>query len=384
MSVRREERRNPKTGATRTFWYVDIVYTHPDGRTARIRKVAPGRTKRSAEQYEREVRQALSDGTYGKKKKKEVPLFKTFAAEWLDTYVAANNRKGERDNKHSAMENHLLPLLGQMKLDAIRSTDVERLKVKLLKQKRPKKKKGLKPKTVNNMLGILGTCLRHAVEAGHIDKLPVIRRLKVPPPSFDFLDFDEAPVLIDGARAGWPERAIRFALRTGLRQGEHRGLRWDVVDFRRRRVFVRVSLSQDAKREEPPKNGRTRYVPLSDEALQVLKDQRAESMLKSEWVFCDPEGGAFTRAKFEHQLIVACRRAGMRKVRWHDLRHTFASHLVMKGVSLRAAQELLGHSSITVTQRYAHLAPRVGREAVLLLDAPPPRQHDGNTDEETG
>jgi site-specific recombinase XerD len=81
-------------------------------------------------------------------------------------------------------------------------------------------------------------------------------------------------------------------------------------------------------------------------------------------------------------LYRACRKAGLRKVGWHTLRHSFASHLVMRGEPLKSVQELLGHSSITTTMRYAHLSPNVCRDAVNNLDAEAPRHgtwvaHDG-------
>ena len=66
----------------------------------------------------------------------------------------------------------------------------------------------------------------------------------------------------------------------------------------------------------------------------------------------------------------ACRRAGLRRVGWHILRHTFASHLVMRGVPLKAVQELLGHTTIQMTMRYSHLAPEIGRQAVAVLEQP--------------
>ena len=90
------------------------------------------------------------------------------------------------------------------------------------------------------------------------------------------------------------------------------------------------------------------------------------------------EGGRnLKRGEAKWPLYRACMRAGLRRVGWHVLRHTFASHLVMRGVPLKAVQELLGHEDIATTMRYAHLAPGVTRDAVLLLDAPAPAESRG-------
>jgi len=85
-------------------------------------------------------------------------------------------------------------------------------------------------------------------------------------------------------------------------------------------------------------------------------------------VFCDEGGRILTDTEVRRPLWRACKRASLRMITWHILRHTFASHLVMRGAPIRAVQELLGHSTILMTMRYAHLAPEVAREAVQLLD----------------
>jgi site-specific recombinase XerD len=87
-------------------------------------------------------------------------------------------------------------------------------------------------------------------------------------------------------------------------------------------------------------------------------------------VFCTMDGRMLKYTELPHPLWRSCRKAGLRMIQWHSLRHTFASHLVMRGVPLKAVQELLGHSTIQMTMRYAHLAPQVTRDAVNLLDRP--------------
>jgi integrase len=114
-----------------------------------------------------------------------------------------------------------------------------------------------------------------------------------------------------------------------------------------------------------PKNGRSREVPLSDQALAALKSHRH---LRGELVFCGETGRLLNRGECKWPLWRACQKAGLRRVGWHALRHTFASHLAMRGVPLKAVQELLGHSTMDMTMRYAHLSPDVRRDSVRLLD----------------
>jgi site-specific recombinase XerD len=85
-------------------------------------------------------------------------------------------------------------------------------------------------------------------------------------------------------------------------------------------------------------------------------------------VFCTAEGRMFNKNECKHPLWRACKRAGLREIGWHCLRHTFASHLVMRGAAMKVVQELLGHATIEMTNRYSHLSPEVPRHAVKLLD----------------
>jgi integrase len=146
--------------------------------------------------------------------------------------------------------------------------------------------------------------------------------------------------------------------------GELRALRWQDVDLVARKLVVRRSVAKNDV--GTPKSGRSREVDLSPELVSVLKVHRH---LRSELVFCHETGRMFTENECKHPLWRACKRAGLREIGWHTLRHTFASQLVMRGAPLKAVQELLGHADIHMTMRYSHLSPSVRCEAVALLDS---------------
>ncbi len=336
---------------------VDVTYEHPDGRIERVRKVSPVQTHRGALQYERSVRDALCHGTYGREEKKPTPTCAEFWKDFYDAYVLTENKTSEHGAKERIWRNHIEPHFGRLRIDEVGAEHVAKFKAAKLKDEYNRK-------SITNQLAVLRRMLAVAVEWGRIPHMPGAKwQLRAPAPPFDFLTFDEAPRLVEGARGMW-RVMILVALRTGLRHGELLALRWQDVDLVAGRLMVRQALS--GKKIDTPKNGRSREVPLSDETIATLKAHRH---LRGEYVFSDEKGHLLTRYACKWPLWAACKHAGLRLIGWHALRHSFASHLVMRGAPLKAVQELLGHADITMTMRYAHLSPDARRDAVQLLDA---------------
>lgn len=213
----------------------------------------------------------------------------------------------------------------------------------------------------------LTRCLLRLVpeEIELIEKVPRIRFLKVPEAQFDFLTFEEAKRILDATLKHHPEwyAMLHTALKTGLRYGELCELRWSDVDLVAGRLMVKRSFTKG--HVGTPKNGKSREVPLSPQAIAVLKSHRH---LRGELVFCKSDGGRRIHRRADVAIKKICKRAGLRPIGWHCLRHTFASHLIMRGRSLKEVQELLGHSDFSQTLRYSHLAPTVKKDAVAALD----------------
>ena len=343
----------------RGYWCVDFYFERQ-----RIRAHSPVNTKRGAEEYERQLRQKLLDGTYGKEaekeKEKSQTKFKDFVADFME-YARSNNKPSEVENKQMILRLHLVPAFGELELSAIKPRLIEQYKGRKLQA-------GLAKKSINNHLTVLHKLLSVAEEWELVPFVPKVKWLKAPKPEFDFLDFEEAERLV--AAAGEWETMIVVALKTGLRQGELLALRWEDVDLVRGRLLVRQSFVRG--RFGTPKNGKPREVPLSKDTVQLLKSYRH---LKGELVFCEAGGEVLTKNMCRRPLYSACKRAGLRLLGWHVLRHTFASHLVMRGVPIKAVQELLGHATIEMTMRYAHLAPAARQQAVDALDEPAPFGH---------
>jgi integrase len=243
-------------------------------------------------------------------------------------------------------------------LDAIGPPEIEVYKAKKIKA-------GLARKTINNHLTVLRKMLATAIEWRMAVTLPAIKWLKAPQPEFDFLTFEEANRLIECAPNEW-RTMITVAVRTGLRIGELLALQWIDVDLDAGRIVVRRAVSEGII--GTPKNGRSREVALSKEAADALQNHHR----RGEFVFCARNGAMLPRHATREPLRFAAKRAGLRFIGWHCLRHTFASHLIMRGAPIKAVQELLGHSTIEMTMRYTHLSPDARREAVRLLDVKEP------------
>jgi len=135
--------------------------------------------------------------------------------------------------------------------------------------------------------------------------------------------------------------------------GEQRAVRWSDVDFETRIITIRRSAPKWLVVEKSPKSNRHRRVDLTAELAEALEKIRHGGEL----VFCNTDGSKLRPGQFHEVLWAAQRKSGLRRIKWHELRHSFASILTTGGAPLRVVQSLLGHSTIRMTERYAHLAP---------------------------
>lgn len=364
MSVRRQKRTG-KNGQVREFWIVDIEHRDINGTPVRIRKVPRRQTRVAAEKLEREILESLSAGTFNKNS--AVPTVAQFTQTWLE-HAATHNKPSTQVAKEYLTRLHVVPYFGHRKLNELTVLDVEKYKAHKLAQR------GLHKHTINYQLTALRTMLRTAVEWEIVKAadIPAVKLFKRDDVVVEFLGFDEAERLVAAAEGTW-RAMITLALNTGLRLGELLALRWEDVDLVAGRLAVRKSRWK--KHVGTPKGGRSRELPLNGKARAALK---AHKHLRGPLVFCKDDGVHLTQKKCHAEMVRWCRRAGIKGVQWHALRHTFASHLVMRGVSLKAVQELLGHRSIQETQKYAHLAPGFTEGSVAVLDDLQ-RQPAGNT-----
>ena len=366
MSVRKRKWRD-KQGRQHEKWMCHITHTWPDGRKQTIRKVSPVQTKRGAEQYERELRAQLLSGQWKGGRKNQTPTLEAFSKEFL-AYQRTLNTPAEIDNKEMVFRLHLLPAFGKRRLDEIDERSIDAYIVQKLAQ--PSKKGGtLKPQTVNKHLKMLGRALRIAQKWKLVTTLPEISMLKERKPKFDFLDFEEADAFMATAAEHEPEwhPFVVVALRTGLRIGELAALRWrEDVDLERRRVTVQQSYS-GKHGFKSTKNDKIRELPLTWDATEALRVQR--SRVEGDLVFADPdpEHEVLRGEKSNEALARIAESLGMRTITNHKLRHSFASHAVMRGISIRQVQEWMGHNSVVVTMRYAHLAEGHGDELIQRL-----------------
>lgn len=152
---------------------------------------------------------------------------------------------------------------------------------------------------------------------------------------------------------------VLVSMNTGVRRGELFQLTWQCVDFSHAQIKV---VGKTAKKLK------TRYIPLNKEALDVLKGWHAQQDKHDGLVFQGKDGNPFNNVKKAWAGLL--KQAQITAFRWHDLRHHFASRLVMAGVDLNTVRELLGHGDIKMTLRYAHLAPEHKAAAVARLNAP--------------
>lgn len=342
---------------TKNTWGVDITYNGE-----RYRKKSPENSKPGAQAYEAQLRHKLAIGGADlafpkpdKKQKEQEQTFKEFAWKWWETYVRSNNKPSDIANKKVTLRKHLVPFFGETPIDKISSQGIELYKAKKVEE-------GLAKQSINCHLAVLSSCLYTAKDWLELKTIPRIKRFNTPPPETDFLSHQECAVLL--VNSGVWHDIILTALHTGLRRGELIALTWPDINWNNQTLTVRHTWCNHKKGLTTPKSNRKRHIPITDEVYKILLKHRQASG----FVFRDGRSRIGFGEMLHREIGEACKRAGIKKISCHTLRHTFASHLAMAGATLISMKELMGHSDIKTTMRYAHLSPSTLSSTVRLLE----------------
>jgi integrase len=354
-------------------WYVFVDWHG----TRKARCV--GVSREAAEGVRREIEKRLALGTFSLDDEAEAPTLTAFAKQWMGSHVRPNLKRSTIESYEGILNFHLVPRFGRRSISAIARKDVKAYLAELVAQGK------LARNTIRNIFATLRAMLAQAVEDGLLDANPAVGLGRLNKPNnqarkAEFLTRQEAERFLTAAKDRCPGRYPLFltALRAGLRQGELVGLQWDDIQFGEteddpnRYLLIRHNIVRGEGTS--PKNKKPRRVDLSRELRQALMALKDEAIFQavgrgafdeqgqpriSRLAFASEGGGPLDPRNLYHRDFLPClEAAGLRRITFHALRHTFASLLIQSGASLAYVKEQMGHSSIQVTvDIYGHLIP---------------------------
>jgi integrase len=327
-------------------WYYDFMY-----RGQRYRGCIGPVSKTIAKEIMAKKKAEAVKGRYELPSKKPSPKLDEFAKEYFAYYQS--NRRPQSLQRHKTAYRALYPTFGHQRLADISPLDIERYK-------RQRQGTGVSGVTINRELALLKNVFSKAIEWEKVIDNPVkkVRLFREDNARTRFLTDEEETTLLAWCGPQLKPLVIT-AMHTGFRASELLSLTWQDVDFKRGVVTVRAGYV---------KNGESRSVPMNQVLTAIVKAVKLGGN-EGEQVFCNRQGKPYRsfRTAFER----AVRKAGVQDFTFHDLRHTFASRLVMAGVDLPTVKELMGHKNITMTLRYAHLSSDHKQAAVKKLEKVP-------------
>lgn len=305
------------------------------------------------------------------------------------TYLKTACRESTAERYDECFRIHILPTFGNKALDEITRENVKDLVADLVDKK-------LARPTIRIITANLCTVLSHAIEDRLITYNPATKltrfykQAKFKHEEIDFLSAEETERFLAAAKQHDSEKRYKdvpeyfplflCAIHTGMRAGELAGLQWSDIDWNGKFIMVRRSIGKNGK-VYPTKTGKIHKIDMSDglaaELSALRRRRKAEYFEKGknetpEWIFCNSDGSLIDMQNLKNRHFNKClEKAKLRRIRFHDCRHTFASLLLQNGESPVYVKEQLGHSSIKITvDVYGHLIPGANRQAVNRLPLP--------------
>jgi len=321
-----------------------------------------GHNKKEAERRLSEIISQINNGNYFKPTD---ILFKDFAFKWLEQYAKISVKPSTLRTYSMTVRYHLIPAFGDLPLQFITAERMQEFMAKSLDK--------CSPKTVNNMITQLKTIFKHARRWKYLRDNPAldIDHVQLEHKEMDFLSPEEIRLLLKHAQEPYKTLFLTAVL-TGARRGELLGLQWGDVDWNSNTISVRRGLYWLTRKENKEEGvSRWRFIstkskrsmrmivmsPVLKEALEIHRLTCPVS--QDDLVFCNDKGNPFDPDNMvKREFLPSLVAAGLRKIRFHDLRHTYTTLMIAQGENIKFIQSQLGHASIQTTlDRYGHLLP---------------------------
>ena len=334
-----------KTKGKRNPWWVFI--THNGKKTSR--KIGD---KKAAEAVKSQIEAKLQLGEFGFEDPKPVPTLAEYAPRWLFGYVKIQCRESTFDEYESVLRNHVLPAFKDQGIDAISRGDVRDFLLSRYNS-------GLFRQRVTFIKDVLSGVFNYALDDGLIKTNPATGITKnLFPKSLrttrqlsedDVFTKDQLEYFLKTCEADFPEWHLFFlmAARTGMRLGELLALRWKDVDLKNNYIWVRRSYR--SCRFTKPKNGRDRKVDMSNQLASVLREKLRHGFKEVDGLVYQKNGQAIGQKDVRRRYIRILKKAKIRYVKLHGLRHAFCAHLLSEDVSPYYVSQQVGYSSINIT-----------------------------------
>ena len=297
---------------------------------------------------------------------------------WYENYAKIKVRPSSHQTYKGYIENHIKPNIGDIPLEKLTTLDLQRLYKTLLANGRVDRLeskgqlKGLSPKTVRNIHQILSSALKLAQEQRIILTNPAegCALPKVEHREMKTLPVEQLQSFLREAKDSGVFELYYLELATGLRRGELLGLKWEDIDLEHGDLRVRRQIARiNGRVVEAPLKTKNAYrtLPLAEDTVSILKEQK-KKVGSSPWVFPSATGGPISPDSVLHMLHRVLKRAGLPKVRFHDLRHTFATLALQNGVDIKTVSGMLGHFSAGFTlDTYAHVTTSAQKAAANTM-----------------
>lgn len=340
-------------------------------------------TKKEAKKRMHELAHKIETGQYIEPS--ELTL-KEFLLKWLEDYCESNLAPSTFESYEMIIKTHLIPVLGNIKVENLEPMHVKRYQTHKLKSGRKDGKEGgLSKRTVQYHHRVLSKALKHAVRWKVMDNNPCnyIDAPSPDKPEIHSLSQEQIDKLLNIAE-NWVYDLIYIAVFTGMRRGEILALRWKDIDFKEKVIQVKQSVTKPTGKDlifrQPKNKSSIRPINVDDGVIKILKRKRreqkenklrAESKYNNEYdnlVFRGAFGKPILPRRATRRFNLTAKKAELSDFRLHDLRHTHATLMLKAGVHPKIVQERLGHSTISQTlDTYSHVIPSMQKEAVQKL-----------------